>query len=380
MHIKTTDEGRDHRRELWIDDETEVAHLWVIDLPMRIGKADVRMAGIGGVYTEREHRMKGYMRHLFEDTVTYMVDEGYDLSLLFGIPNFYNKFGYATCLAKYRVKVATRDAEDAGLGKRSGMQSGDYAARSIESSDMPDVVALYNANNATRTGTIVRDPETFTEFTKGSGWGSSTESCLWEDASGALAGYAVWDRDVKAVKVVEIGTKDVDLFPAMLSAFARQAVEKRCESIEFYLPTDHAFSEYLQRWGAAWQIEYPRYSDGMMRILNLDELFAKLTPELTRRLSRSKPAQASGTVTLETDLGSVSLRAGEGKVDVELGTSLEATLVLSQSVLMQLIVGYRSVRDALNTPDVRLTEWDALPLLEALFPVDVPYVWHSDHF
>jgi predicted acetyltransferase len=69
-----------------------------IDLPMRIGDAVIRMAGIGDVYTEREHRMKGYMRYLYEDTLTYMTEEGYDVSMLFGIPDFYTKFGYAVCL------------------------------------------------------------------------------------------------------------------------------------------------------------------------------------------------------------------------------------------------------------------------------------------
>ncbi|MGC9346570.1 MAG: GNAT family N-acetyltransferase [Anaerolineae bacterium] len=375
MHIKTIKEGPNrYKRELWMDEDTQVAHLWVIDYLMRIGVAEVRMAGIGGVYTERKHRMQGYMRHLFKDTVTYMRDEGYDLSLLFGIPNFYNKFGYATCLAKHEVRVATRDAEDVND------QAGDYASRPIEISDMPDVVALYNTKNATRSGTLVRDPEEFTEFPKGSDWGTGTESCLWEDASGQFIGYAVWDRNPERVRVVEVGAEDAALFPVMLSAFAQQAVEKRCESIELYLPPNFAFAEYLQRWGAVWQIEYPRYGDGMMRILNLDELFDKLAPELTRRLSGARLAQDSGSVALETDLGAVTLYASEGKVHVERGTSTEADLTLPQSVLMQLIVGYRSVRDVLNTPDVGLADRDALPLLTALFPKDIPYVWHPDHF
>jgi predicted acetyltransferase len=376
MQIKTVDEGRNHKRELWIDDDTQVAHLWVIDFPMRIGSAEVRMAGIGGVYTETEHRMKGYMRHLFKDTVEYMTGEKYDVSALFGIPNFYNKFGYATCLAKYRAKVATRDAEDAGLAERAV----DYASRPIEAADMPDVIALYNANNATRTGAIIRDPEEFTEFPKGSGWRSGTESCLWEDASGRLIGYGVWDRDRYAVKVVEIGAKGSEFFPVMLSGFAQQAIEKRCESVEFYLPPDHPFAEYLKRWGAVWEIEYPRYSDGMMRILNLHELFTKLQPELTRRLSVASLAQGHRSVSLVTDIGAVTIRYGDGEAKLDPDISADAVLELPQSVLMQLIVGYRSVRDVLTMPDCTPTGKNALPVLMALFPEANPYVWSPDHF
>ena len=109
MHIITNDEGRSHRREMLIDEETEIAHLWVIDFQMRIGTAQVRMAGIGDVYTNRQYRMKGYMRHLYEDTLNYMTAEGYDVSMLFGIPNFYTKFGYATSLPDpQRMPAATR--------------------------------------------------------------------------------------------------------------------------------------------------------------------------------------------------------------------------------------------------------------------------------
>jgi predicted acetyltransferase len=335
------------------------------------------MSGIGGVYTEGEHRMKGYMRYLFEDTVRYMTEQGYDVSLLFGIPDFYNKFGYATSLAKHQVKVATRDAEDA---ESAASRFADYKQRQIEPADMPEVLALYNAENAIRTGTISRDPEEFTEFRKGSSWRSGTESCLWEDASGALAGYAVWDKDRRAVKIVEVGADDDALFPVMLAAFARQAVEKRCEAVELYLPPDHAFAEYVQRWGAVWEIEHPRYSDGMMRILNLPELFEKLVPELSRRLVMARSMSDTASVSLKTDLGAVTLFANEGEVRVDRGTSSAATLALPQHALMQLIVGYRSLRDVLNMPGVTLTEGDAVPFLNALFPKGVPYVWLPDYF
>ena len=113
MQIETIDEGRSHQRVMRIDGE-EVCHLWVIDHTMRIGGAHVRMAGIGDVYTNRAHRMKGYMRQLYVDTVSYMTDQGYEVSMLFGIPNFYTKFGYASSIPTVHFAIKTRDAEAAG--------------------------------------------------------------------------------------------------------------------------------------------------------------------------------------------------------------------------------------------------------------------------
>lgn len=374
MKIKTIDDGRRHRRELWLDEETQVAHLWVIDYTMRIGAAEVKMAGIGGVHTESAHRMKGYMRVLFQDTVDYMAEQGHDVTMLFGIPAFYNKFGYATCMANYRVSVATRDAEDAGAEAGAGAQA--LTRRPVTSDDMPGIVARYTAENATRTGSVLRDSADFTTFPHGTDWGTPTEAVLWENETGDMLGYLVCDRAKTAVTVAEIGTSDPALYPTVLSTLAKQAVEKRCERINAVIPPDHAFAEYLQRFGSQWEIAYPRYGDGMLRILNQPELFEKLSPELARRVAGMAAARP---IALETDLGALTLIPEADGLRCVPGIEAEAQLTLSQDKLMQLVMGYRSVQDVLNSPEVTMTG-DALPMLTALFPKDMAFVWSPDHF
>lgn len=373
MEIKTRDEGRDHIRELWLDNETKACWLHVIDYPMRIGSVVVSMAGIGGVWTAAEHRMKGYMRVLFEDTVRYMTEQGYEVSLLFGIENFYHKYGYATCLSRYTCKVATRDAEAAGVLAQS------FTTRPIEAADMPAVLALYDERNATRSGSIVRSIDDFPAFRKGTWYDTSAETQLWEDKTGALLAYAVWDRVRYDVKVSEIEAIDESLYPTLLYALAEQAVAKRCETIELHLPPDHSFAEYVKRYGAEWKIEHPRFSDGMMRILNLQPLFEKLLPELARRLSESRLAGYTGKLSLKTDLGALGLRFEDGQVRLDEKVDAELSLALSQDRLTQLVMGYRSVRDMLNDPEVAM-QGDARPLLDALFPLQNGFTWASDHF
>jgi predicted acetyltransferase len=372
MQIRTIDKEDRHKRELWIDDETKVAHLWVIDYTIRIGTARVSMAGIGGVYTEREHRMKGYMRHLFEDTVHYMIDQGYDVTMLFGIPDFYTKFGYAVCLAGHQARVKTRDAEDAGARAQI------LASRPIEAGDMPAVVALYNDHSATRTGSVVRDPDAFTEFALGSNWGTPTEAQLWEDDAGALLGYVVWDKNATAVKVTEAVARDDALFPTLLHALAQQAIEKRCEEVQLYAPPDDPFAEYIRRFGARWEIAYPRHGDGMMRVLNQQPLFEKLLPELALRTGGAD-LDNGVTLALRTDLGTTTLIVNEDGVTMGEDEVPDVTLALTQDKLMQLIVGYRSLRDVLNSAGVTLNG-EEMDMLNALFPKDVPYIWHADHF
>jgi len=375
MNIRTLDEGRRHKRELMID-EKAVSWLWVIDYQMRIGTAEVRMAGIGGVNTEWKHRMKGYMRVLFEDTVRYMIEQGYDVSMLFGIDNFYTKFGYASCLPSHKQTVQTRDAEDA-CKVQSDAQA--YTLSALEPQDMEAVLTLYNRNNAARTGTIVRAKEYFEKFTKGTWWGVPPDAFILKDEAGQVRAYAVLDKTDRAVNVVEAETDDDALFGPLMAVFAKRAIEKRCGEITFYRPRDHAFAEYAQRFGCKWEIDCPKDGGGMMRILNLKSTFDKVRPDLERRMAAAAGHAPTGRLAIETDVGAMTLSTNNGMLSLDFEPPAQADLVLSQDKLTQMLVGYRRPGDVLNDPDVRATG-DAHAWLDVLFPTCQAYVWSADHF
>ena len=83
---------------LSIEDEEQVSGLGLREFQMRFGSAQLKMGGIEGVNTKEEHRNKGYSRRVMEVTMTFMAENGYDVSMLFGIRDFYHKFGYATVI------------------------------------------------------------------------------------------------------------------------------------------------------------------------------------------------------------------------------------------------------------------------------------------
>ena len=78
--------------------EERGSFVMINDLQMRIGAAQVRIGGIGGVSTDRNHRNKGYSRMCMEAAVDWMSSNGFDMSFLFGIRDFYDKYGYTTCM------------------------------------------------------------------------------------------------------------------------------------------------------------------------------------------------------------------------------------------------------------------------------------------
>src|SRR5262249_3016322 len=110
--IRVRPDGHNFTVELLAEGEA-VSSLEVINLVMRIGHCPVRMGGIGGVGTNDKHRNKGYARRVLEYSTQWMAENGFDCATLFGIGDFYDKFGYAACLPDGRVEVATRDAERA---------------------------------------------------------------------------------------------------------------------------------------------------------------------------------------------------------------------------------------------------------------------------
>ena len=98
---------------LSIEDEEWVSSLGLIEYQMRFGSAYLKMGGIRAVGTREAHRNKGYSRRVMEATITFMTENGYDVSMLFGISNFYHKFGYATAIPETYVGFDTKDVPTA---------------------------------------------------------------------------------------------------------------------------------------------------------------------------------------------------------------------------------------------------------------------------
>jgi hypothetical protein len=151
---------------------------------MRIGIAEVRMGGIGGVGTPEKHRNKGYSRRCLENSNVWMAEEGFDCATLFGISDYYDKFGYAPCLAWNTWTLPTRDAERAELRLN---------VRPMGENDFPALHDLYAQNNAALTGSIVRNDRA-KWVQKGSWYGTPAETFVFTDDAGVVVAYAIRDK------------------------------------------------------------------------------------------------------------------------------------------------------------------------------------------
>jgi hypothetical protein len=303
-----------------------------------------------------------------------MFERGYDVSLLFGISDFYPKFGFVSCLPSYKLTLTTRIVEralsQAGAGKTAKVRFG-------RPEDFRRVRSLYNQEYACRTGSIFRTGR-WKGFRMGSTWGSKTVTLVATGARDRILAYAGVDDREDALTVFEVAG-DPGAYPALLRALAREAVAKRVESMAFLLPPDDRFSMYARRFGGSLTVNYPYTGGGMLRVINLATLFAKLASELTARLQAVGFSGPRQSFLLRTDVGSVRVTAGPAGVRVGSRRRGKQVVEMPQHRLSQLLFGFRTVADVAGEPGVRVPQ--ALRgLLEVLFPLQWAHVSRADYF
>ncbi|MFQ5810408.1 MAG: hypothetical protein ACE5JM_12390, partial [Armatimonadota bacterium] len=312
----------------------------------------------------------------------YMIENGFDVSLLFGIRDFYPKFGYITALAQHRLTMPLPPVDEG---------EGEYTTRPMTDADIGRIIDLYNEDNCTRTCSVVRHPGRWTHFRKGSRFRVEARTFVVEDARGQVVGYAGYDDVEDAVNIFEVAAATDHAFPELVREFVRMAKAMDTDTISIFAPPDHPFVEYCHRHDCHLTTNFRADGDGMLRIINLRSTIEKTLPELEARLQRDVRLAGAGPdeptgLRIATDIGAVVLQVAGASLRVEDGDGPAACeLALPQTILTQLLIGYRSLRSVLNDEAVSVSG-DCADLLDALFPSGPgrqpcePYIWAADHF
>lgn len=340
-----------------------VSHVRVAPKVMHVGRARLRVAGIGGVGTHPFHQGKGYSAALMHDTVRYMADEGYDASLLFGIPNFYPRFGFASVMATPRCSMAL-----AALPKvKRGL-----ALRPLRPADLPAVMELYRRYGMGCVGAMERT-EAFWHYDK-ERW---PRYRLVTERGAPLGFVEIGGGSSVTVDQAALPER-TDAYDRVLAECGKLARERLCRTIELQLPGADSFVRYCQHLGADAHLSYRRDGGAMGRLVNLQTWARKMCPEWSVRLRESAFRSGRASATLDCELGWVTISADNGRVRLaeRRGPRVVRT---GQRVLAQLTFGYRSVESARLTGEIDASPGDA-KLLAALFPERRAWVWPTDRF
>jgi hypothetical protein len=393
-------------------DGQRISRLVIVPMLMRIGAAVVRMDGIGGVRTEAAFRKRGYLRGVMTATLDLMRAGDAALSLLFGIPDFYQRFGYETMGPEYRVALPF----PATAGIPPSLPPG-WQFRPLRLDDLPAVMQLYHLNTRRATGALVRhdagdDPA---ESERIAQWNPNARMIgrrAWdrlrtvavepgEDAcrvllnpSGALAAYA-WRganqrnwwmivrrrHDPQAFHLAESMARDPVAAEVLLVACKMWAseTEEVYDAIALAMPP-----EGLLAWAAAYQggqhvSAFSRSGDFMGRVMDLERLVAQMIPELSARV-QATGWRSSGRLTFITEEDEASLGiTPDGATTGQVQGHQQWTVALPQAMLARLCLGGFDTKDTLarlpTKPDA-----ESANLLQVLFPRRYPHIFPVDRF
>ncbi|CAM3717581.1 GNAT family N-acetyltransferase [Alicyclobacillus pomorum] len=229
----------------------------------RLGKASVRMGGIGNVATRPDYRGRGLARAILNAQIHWMSENGFAVSALYtGIPDFYEALGW---------RIAPREmlvVEGPALATLAAEPSAPYEVNPYRASDAEEVCRLYEAFNAGRPGSRIRElPYAQASFDRTVRRGTF----LLARRNGRLAGYVrAVPGPEKTVRVCELcyAEGEESAAPCLVQQLARRS--EGLERLEIGVPADH----HLWAWVSRGMAAVKPMNDVMCRIVDPVRLMA----------------------------------------------------------------------------------------------------------
>jgi predicted N-acetyltransferase YhbS len=335
--------------------EGRVASLALL-IPRRVhvGAAVVDAVQVSPVATDPAYERRGLCSAVMRDAVAWMKAGGYDLTLLWGIPWLYPRYGYSPAMPGLSVGVELRQAPPLPAGWRLAPLAPDH---------LPAVQSIYHANTRTRTCAELRTADWWE-------WQPRLDharSVVAFDPAGAVAGYCQLTVRADHLEVYDAGVSSPAAADAVLAYLAEVGGEHEITRAVCNLPPDHPFSR-----AAFWRDAELRvtrgHAAGMIRILDLPHLLAEMRPELERRVSQTELACTTATLSIVGEEGAATVHVRRGRVSVGPGEARDDRVFLPLAALNPLVTGFQSAEDLLAGPGVHVTGDRAVRLLDVLFP------------
>lgn len=325
----------------------------VLPLEMQVGNTVVQAGGIQAIVVDPRFRNRHLVERLFDEGRAALINRGFDFSLGFGHPRYYDRLGATPITGDTMIHVRTRDVRGTFAGGFRGMGPGD-----VES-----LLRHYAKANAGRTCVIRRSLDYWTWLRK-----KPPHIRIRED------GYVGYELREKEVIVSEINGEGSGFYRDALSEVAGIARSEGLDKIRVEAPPDHPFVDSVLSFGVEVSTAYRRTGWCMGEILNVTSFFGKLEGELTSRLRQALPASPDVDLAIRVDDQTAELALQGTK-----GGRLSIELALPRKPLTQLAVGYRGLDAVLHEAGVEM-DAERRQVLRTVLPKGYPFVWMPDRF
>jgi len=346
----------------------------------------LKVAERGIVGTREGHRNKGLMKLLSREFEATLEEEGFDLSVVQGIPGFYHRFGY-----HYSIPLETHIDIHLHLVPNLAADEA-YEFRLAGTGDMPFLAGEDERYRRSNFLSVYRDDDhwkyllTYSQMTE---YGSE----FWiVEGKGAEEKYYFripWEGFGAGLIVSEIseGISDDGLIN-MLAFCKKKAAERGKPFIRLNLSSESIAAKTALSFGAssgrpyAWQIKVP----------DKKRLLEKMAPVLEARLKESSFAGFTGVLRLDFYTEHIDLSWLDGRLEaVSSGSEGECdkTFFLSDDLFAPFVLGHRSWRELQYTrPDIFPAMLyvgsgmdgasdKTIRLIEALFPAERSWVYEQ---
>lgn len=356
--------GARWRLELHVEGET-VSELTLLRTNRRFGKAVITSGGLASIRTQEKWRRRGYARRLIDAAHEAMAQRKYAISVLYGIPDMYERFGYATVESVPQLQIE--------LSELLPLRTRGRAVRKSKAADAPGLARLYNKMNLSRSGTAHRSARDFSHV--------RDQVYVLRDNRGRITGYSVHedevDQDGGRFHVWELEAESLAGYVALLAKLTDRASRLEATSVNIWTIENHPVRDVARRFRANYVSYHNRDAGGMARLVHLGTLARQILPELSQRWLAHEIHEPG--LTIETDVGQIRLRSTRSGLELT-DRGVGCRVAVGQAHLMQMIFGYRRPEDVLedepSRPSVR-----AARLLYALFTNSEPNgSWYEDQF
>ncbi|CAN5257947.1 hypothetical protein BH24CHL2_BH24CHL2_2340 [soil metagenome] len=360
--------------------EERLSSTEVIPMTMQVGHARLRMDGIGGVATAEEHRYKGYSRRVLEEAMSLMTAGDAVLTTLYGIPNFYPKYGYATLGPEPIIELQT-------LEERTRFPDG-LTVRDGERGDLPALRRLYRNETSTAIGALVRDDDWWI-------WGMLDEA-LKPDANqvrvvvrdNMVVGYAWkaatcwwmehWTRHKPdGFKIGEAFAADAEAADGVLAMCRLWSLDEKREQVAMAIPVTGQVGAAARLQNVNVLERYGDETEFMGRSTGLVALLRAMRPKLESRWRTVIGSMQSFAITVVTGGERATVIGNEQGIEIRTGGDGDIKVAIDPGNVARLVLGGfnpNRVLERLGAPK------SVVPVLSLLFPQRFPYIYPADRF
>jgi predicted acetyltransferase len=332
----------------------------VLPLEVFVDGRPAPMGGVSAVVTHPAYRRRGFAGELMRAVLRTMRERGMHLSMLHPFAHaFYRAYGWELASEALAYTLKPTDLPTSPEQKR---------IRAYREEDLPQMMEILEEEAAKHSCCVRRSEGRWREVLARKDW----EAAVYE-REGRLEGYILYrmsdwreERDPpRTLAVQELVWGTLGAREALISFLAAQ------DPLVFEIKHNTSRGEPLHPYLRSSYVKAEIEPEFMLRLVDVERALNLLH----RAVEEPLVLEISDDV-IEENAGSYTVGDGEVVRGAEAGERVS----LDVRQLAQLYAGYLTIRQLARHGLVKPGSPEALGILDALFPVDDPWIYPPDHF